>query len=237
MDWFRMYSEFSHDPKVQSMPEVMQRRLVMLLCLRCSNALVTLHVTEVAFALRISNEDMAETKALFVQKGFIDDAWEILNWSKRQFVSDSSAARVSRHRAAKKEGHLTAVIADETVCNVTVTPQNRTDTEQKKRLMSGKPDAIEVLTYLNHKAKRDYRAVDSNLKLIAARLVEGATVAECKAVVDMKVAEWSSDPKMSEYLRPETLFNAMKFGGYIGKLKPQLATSGGAVDSRFRGAK
>ena len=34
------------------MSEAMQRRLVMLLCLRCSNALVTLQDDEIAFALR-----------------------------------------------------------------------------------------------------------------------------------------------------------------------------------------
>ena len=26
MDWFRLYSEFSTDPKVQMMPEALQRR-------------------------------------------------------------------------------------------------------------------------------------------------------------------------------------------------------------------
>ena len=40
--WFRMYAEFATDPKVQSMSEAMQRRLTMLLCLRCSDVLATL---------------------------------------------------------------------------------------------------------------------------------------------------------------------------------------------------
>ena len=62
--WFRLYSEFAHDPKVQMMTEVMQRRYIMILCMRCSNTLVTLHETEVAFHLRISNAELAETKAL-----------------------------------------------------------------------------------------------------------------------------------------------------------------------------
>ena len=39
MDWFRMYAEFATDPKVQMMPEAMQRRLVMLLCLQCGNGI------------------------------------------------------------------------------------------------------------------------------------------------------------------------------------------------------
>jgi hypothetical protein len=130
MDWFRMYNEFASDAKVQSMPEAMQRRLVMLLCLRCSNALVTLQDDEIAFALRISDHELAETKALFMRKGFIDEAWEIANWDKRQFASDSSAARVAKHRAAKKVNLQESQKEEEIPCNVTVTPQNRTDTEQ-----------------------------------------------------------------------------------------------------------
>lgn len=132
MDWFRMYSEFASDPKVQSMSEAMQRRLMMLLCLRCSNTLVTLQDDEIAFALRITDEDLIETKALFIRKGFIDETWDVLNWDKRQFVSDSSAVRVARHRAKKKEGPAVAKAEVKQACNVTVTPQNRTDTEQNR---------------------------------------------------------------------------------------------------------
>ena len=101
--WFRMYSEFSHDPKVQMLSEVMQRRYIMAMCLRCSNTLVTLHETEVAFHLRISNDELAETKAIFVAKGFIDSDWNLLNWDKRQFASDTSKDRVAKHRALQKE--------------------------------------------------------------------------------------------------------------------------------------
>lgn len=112
--WFRMYSEFANDPKVQMMTEAMQRRLVMLFCLQCSNGLETLHETELAFALRITPQELAETKELFLAKGFVDEAWKILKWEKRQFTSDSSTARVRKHRESKKQD-------DETPCNVSVT--------------------------------------------------------------------------------------------------------------------
>jgi hypothetical protein len=101
--WFRMYAEFAHDPKVQMLSEAMQRRYLMLMCMRCSNTLVTLQETEVAFHLRITDEELAETKALFVSKGFIDEAWNLLHWEKRQFVSDTSNARVAKHRALQKQ--------------------------------------------------------------------------------------------------------------------------------------
>jgi hypothetical protein len=137
--WFRMYSEFSHDPKVQMMSEAMQRRYVMVMCLRCSTSLVTLQETEIAFHLRVTDEQLAETKALFVSKNFIDNEWNVLNWDKRQFASDSSAARVSKHRAKKKEISNADVTLQETKSNAL--EQNRTDTEQtqNKKQLSASP--------------------------------------------------------------------------------------------------
>jgi hypothetical protein len=87
--------------------------------MRCNDD-VTLHDEEVAFQLRISNDEWQQTKAAFVSRGFINSDNEVLNWDKRQFVSDSSAERVARHREKKKQ-----------VRNVTVTPPDTdTDTEQ-----------------------------------------------------------------------------------------------------------
>lgn len=118
--WFRLYAEFASDAKVQMLSESNQRRLLMLFCFRC-NGDVTLQNEEVAFQLRISNDEWVTTKALFIAKGFINNDNKVLNWDKRQYKSDSSAERVSRHREKiKKE------------CNVTVTPQNRTDTDTEQ---------------------------------------------------------------------------------------------------------
>ena len=133
--WFRLYSEFAHDPKVQMLSEAMQRRYVMLLCLRCSEVLETLHETEIAFQLRLSTEELEETKQLFISKNFIDKHWNLLNWDKRQFVSDSSTMRVAKHRNKKKQ----VSNADETLQK---RPSNAidTDTEQiQKRTTSVAP--------------------------------------------------------------------------------------------------
>jgi len=132
--WFRLYGEFAHDSKVQMLSETNQRRLIMLFCLRC-NGDVTLQDEEVTFQLRISDEEWQQTKALFVDRGFINSDNEVLNWDKRQFISDSSAERVSKHREKKKQE-----------CNVTVTPpeQNRTDTEHSR---TKKSKAATILNY------------------------------------------------------------------------------------------
>lgn len=137
--WFRMYAEFATDAKVQSMSEAMQRRLMMLLCLRCSDVLATLQDDELQFAMHISNEELAETKALFMRKGFIDDAWNLLNWDKRQFNSDSSTERSRKHREAKKAA--SAVI--ETSRNVAATPPDtETDTEKEPNGSVGSADRL-----------------------------------------------------------------------------------------------
>jgi uncharacterized phage protein (TIGR02220 family) len=86
-----------------------------------------------------------------------------------------------------------------------------------------KTQAIEVLQFLNAKTGRTYRSVDTNLKLIMARLKSGATVMDCRQVIAKKTREWKGDPKMVDYLRPATLFNATKFEQYLGELLPEEA--------------
>src|SRR6202012_2920775 len=125
--WFRFYSEFAHDPKVQMMPEAMQRRLAMIFCLRCNETLLK---RSIAFQLRISESEAEETRLLFIENGFIDEDWNVLNWDKRQFISDSSTDRVRRYRQGKKQNE-TFPKRKETV---TVTPPyTETDTEQKQK--------------------------------------------------------------------------------------------------------
>ena len=124
--WFRLYSEFAHDPKIQMLSEAMQRRYVMLMCLRCSEVLETLHETEIAFQLRLSTDELEQTKQLFISKNFIDKHWNLLNWDKRQFVSDSSTMRVAKHREKKKQPSN----IDETLQK---RPSNAIDTDTDKK--------------------------------------------------------------------------------------------------------
>ena len=151
--WFRLYSEFAHDPKVQMLSEAMQRRYVMLLCLRCSEVLETLHETEIAFQLRLSTEELEQTKQLFISKNFIDKHWNLLNWDKRQFVSDSSTMRVAKHRSKKKQ-----------VSNVDETLQKRpsnaidtdTDTEQIQKRVNNKRGSRLAQDWVLNKSMGDW---------------------------------------------------------------------------------
>lgn len=76
-------------------------------------------------------------------------------------------------------------------------------------------DAEEVLKYLNDRAGRTFRMVDSHLQRIARRLSErGITVQGLKELIDSKVREWKGDSKMERHLCPETLFGREKFHRY-----------------------
>ena len=135
MNWMRLYAEFATDPKVQMMSEAMQRRLVMLFCLKCGNGIETFHETErdvsLAFALRISPEETAATKAEFVRRGFINSDWTVRNWNKRQYASDSSTARVRKHRDGRKQGETEQGNNAKRFSNAP--EQNRTEQRRKSK--------------------------------------------------------------------------------------------------------
>jgi hypothetical protein len=95
------------------MPEVFQRRLIMLFCIRCQQPKIQEEHLE--YQLRIKPEDVKETKEVFIKNGFIDADWNILNWEKRQFSSDSSTARVRKFRENAKRFSNDEWNSDETL--------------------------------------------------------------------------------------------------------------------------
>jgi hypothetical protein len=145
MQWFRFYNEFAFDPKIQTMSETLQRRFTMLLCLQSNDDLQKLTPNEIAFALRITTEDLLETKKVFIKKGFIDEEFTILNWDKRQYISDNSTQRVRKHRQKQDE---TLQKRSETV---TVTPpeqiQNRTEQIRSDKKRFSPPAVEEIKKY------------------------------------------------------------------------------------------
>ena len=89
---------------------------------------------------------------------------------------------------------------------------NSADSETKKSKFS--EDTEEIISYLNSKAGTHYRNVDSNRKLITARMKEGYTVEDFKTVIDKKCDEWKGTD-MQQFIRPVTLFQASKFENYL----------------------
>jgi hypothetical protein len=185
--WFRLYSEFAHDPKIQMLPEAMQRRYVMLMCLRCSETLETLHETEIAFQLRLSEAELIETKQLFISKNFIDSQWNLLNWDKRQFVSDSSTKRVRKHRDNKKQQSNDGETLQKRSSNAIDTDTD-TDTEQiqKKATVVATPIGVSDSVWQEFKSLRKAKKAP-----ITQRAIDAITT-------EAKKASWTLEKALEE---------------------------------------
>lgn len=101
--------------------------------------------------------------------------------------------------------------------------QYNTIQSNRKDILSGKPDDSalikEIVSFLNERIGANYRSSSKKTaSLINARLKEGFTLDDFKAVIDKKASDWLGDSKMGRYLRPETLFGT-KFEGYLQEAK------------------
>lgn len=134
--WFRFYDCALDDPKVQKLPGDLFKVWVNLLCVASRNNGALPAIDDLAFMLRQSSDTVSDMMSELMRVGLIDESEQGLtphNWSERQYQSDSSAERMRKHRAMKRNSDVT----DVTMCDVTgdgkVTLQNRyradTDTE------------------------------------------------------------------------------------------------------------
>ena len=86
--------------------------------------------------------------------------------------------------------------------------------EEKQRL---KAEATEILAFLNEKAGKAFRPVDTNLDFIIGRLKSGMTSVQARQIIIRKHREWAGTD-MEAYLRPATLFNKTNCEQYLGEL-------------------
>lgn len=77
-------------------------------------------------------------------------------------------------------------------------------------------DAKQVINMMNLILGTKYSdKTKSHIENINARLKEGNSIDDLIMVVQAKKIEWGNDQKFSQYLRPQTLFQASKFNGYL----------------------
>lgn len=165
-----------------------------------------------------------EGRRIMLIDGHRDWGWLIVNHNKYKNLQDSSTVREQTRERVRKHREKRRLVTDGNKCNVTVTEGNakkrhidiNTDTHTLKP-MSGKPDELELLNFLNEKTGRNYQPVKSNVSKISARLKEYSLI-QLRQVIVKKCREWATDEKMNQYLRPATLFNAEKCAQYVGEL-------------------
>jgi len=73
----------------------------------------------------------------------------------------------------------------------------------------------DIVSFLNEKTGKSFKSTTSaTQKFIKARWKEGFRLQDFKTVIENKASDWQRDPKMAEYLRPQTLFGE-KFESYL----------------------
>lgn len=102
-------------------------------------------------------------------------------------------------------------------------PKRNLSVNHKDNLMEDENVNVikDIIEYLNNKVSKNFKITESNSRPIKARINEGYTIDDFKKVIDIKKADWFLDPKMSEFLRPITLFGT-KFESYLNS-KPKQA--------------
>ena len=112
LPWGRLYGDWLQDYRVQSLSEALQRRHIALICLHIKG-LTDPGDEEAAFHLRLTPAEWAETKRVFVEKGFLaEGSNHLVSWERRQYKSDTSTERVRKHRMKQRE--TVSVTAPET---------------------------------------------------------------------------------------------------------------------------
>lgn len=92
--------------------------------------------------------------------------------------------------------------------------------------------AWSIIEYLNSLSGRSFRQTDTNVKLISARLAEtGVTPDGVKKMMERQAKKWKGTT-MSEYLRPETLFNKTKFDSYYAAKDSPIETTPPGVPAK-----
>ena len=157
--------------------------------------------------------------------------WMVLNSKKyRDIIKRETAREQTRERVAKFRAKQKGISVTE--CNEKVTPSDtEADTDTNNYIVGQKPDvvpireqiktirteAIQVLDFLNLRTGKAFRHVESNLKPIESILKSGVCLQDMKTVTMRKIHDWQNDPKMSQYLRPSTLYRRSNFEQYLGQ--------------------
>jgi len=103
------------------------------------------------------------------------------------------------------------------------------ETEKEKEIVVS-DDVLYIITYLNELTGKKFRATtEANKKLIRARIADGYTVDDFMTVIRKKAAQWMNT-EQEQYIRPETLFCAKHFDGYLNQ--PEVIVKDGDLFSR-----
>ena len=193
--WFRLYTELLNDPKVQRLSGDQFKGWVNILCLAKESDGALPSVDDIAFRLRISDEEAEGLVETLVSRGLLDSDGQRLgphNWEQRQYNADVSTERVKRYR--QKHRNVSEPF-HETVSFPTTDTDTESDTEQSTEtetescadapVVSSSPEVGTAFAYwqaaLNHPTAK---LTPKRKKLIEARLKDGYTLVDIQKAID-----------------------------------------------------
>lgn len=161
-----------------------------------------------AMSIKVGEKDM---KITLSECGLVNASGRIHDWHKHGVsLMIANRKRVAEFRKKKRDGNITDTLP---LHSTNLTKPNLTKPNHTKNTAT---DAAcsEIIAYLNLKSCSKYSTTaPENLKFVRARLANYSPD-DLRGVVDRKVAAWKGT-EWEKFLRPETLFNATKFQGYV----------------------
>ena len=168
------------------------------------------------FRMNLNTVKLAlQTFEQFGMVEIIDGVITIPNWNKHQTL-DAYEKKKERDRIYQQERRAAQrALVQKSSDSPTIQSSDVAVSEEDKEKDIDKEIYINIVDYLNQKAGTKYKPSSKKTQTcIHARLAEGFNLDDFKTVIDNKCADWLGDPKMEQYLRPETLFGT-KFEGYL----------------------
>jgi uncharacterized phage protein (TIGR02220 family) len=151
-------------------------------------------------------------KGILTSRG-IQNRWQVMNRTAKR--TDKNIQEKYQIKIVNSEE--TIINSEETIVNSEETPIKSGKSTQSK-VKESKVNIIsitEIIDHLNLRSGKNFRnSTKQTQNVIQARLNEGFTIEQFKSVIDIKSSKWKNDPKMEDYLRPETLFGN-KFESYL----------------------
>lgn len=214
MKWFRFYSGALDDPKVQRLPPELFKGWVNLLCLANEGSpRGTLpSIEDIAFRLRISEEEAVALITALRSRGLIDEAagtFHPHNWDGRQRRSDNVTERVQKHREKRTSPEGRNVPRNVTGNVTRNTPDTDTeadtDTEQRRNDSSvaplGAPDGSSPDPSSDGsppKALRRIYAPDDPYYRLAARLADHIREnnPNHRPILERQIQSWANDARL-----------------------------------------
>lgn len=146
----------------------------------------------------------------------VDGIVTIPNWGKNQSIDKLRKQREYQREYKRAYRQRQKALIEGAEAPILPEPESEPEqTTTPKPSIQSTPDYLVIIDYLNEKCGTSFRPqTKKTQQLIKARMNEGYGVNDFKSVIDRKASDWKNDPKMSQYLRPETLFGN-KFESYL----------------------